>query len=224
MAKRDWDKLRRNDRAKGGNAIDNFRPPVRRKRNRFRNRQKIKNVCERRDVERRVAETVRRVYGEPQPQAQREKSTIRALELWNGDELIGRATFRRQGKVWECTHADPAIDWFKRVVHMDLIGSWIDRNHYTLRWLTTDDVRTAPITQSERTDEQNCPKGCPGHPSQETASQEGNTAPSLNNDTQVRPQDVQSLHGPVLERVGINNPHRIKAEGSPSGSQTGQSL
>ena len=43
--------------------------------------------------------------------------------------------FKRENNHWRCLVAPTPFDWFLRVHDMDLIGSWLRRQHYEFHWI-----------------------------------------------------------------------------------------
>jgi hypothetical protein len=158
MPARDWDKLRRQDKARsnGSRPVDYSR--TRRKKHRFKLHKGLPKFLQYKPAPK------------PPPAA------TRWLVINLGDSFATAVFVRKSGSPsWHCTGTDhPSISWFTGVLHMQVINDWISRHHYTFQWLSTNPVRTAYSQRTEHTPAEAYT------PSQASPESSPNTGVSLN--------------------------------------------
>ena len=161
MPARDWDKLRRQDRASGdyhsltGRDYSAYKRKARHRSKRHSSRPQLTQV---------------KAASKPLPPA------ARWLVVQIGD-VFATSVFVRSATAnsWRCTGSDhPDTRWFTGVLHMQVINDWITRHHYPFRWLSTNPVRTAQKERTEHTPAEAYP------PSQASPESSPNTGVSLN--------------------------------------------
>lgn len=184
---RDWDKLRRQDKARAPLSRSQLTTAAmaRRKENRKRWRRKNRGTIVARPVGRRSA--VKRVY---KPVLERE------LSIWSAAGT-SRAIFRRTGGTWHCVSVNnPAFEWFLRIKNLDKIRQWLLVNHYQYNWIG----RGVSVKKGSADEHSTDPM-----PSRHCA------VSSLNNKTPVVPWDAQTPARPVLERNGVTTSSPLNA-------------
>jgi len=161
---RDWDKLKRQDRAR-----KQLLPKKRHRKQRpIKLKTKLKTSCP--DQER-----ILRVDTNPP-----------SLSRW-----------RRTNGQWRCLGADPAIEWFIRVRHLEVIEDWLYKHHLSFKWSKATPVCTAH-KQTEDTPAEAYT------PNQASVPLGSNTVTSLNNPS---PDSVRAKvcgYESGLVRTGLN--------------------
>lgn len=187
---RDWDKLRRYDRAKSNyGPIESFKPipPRQNRRRKFKKRhnQPCRSFYG-------TMKNVERPSGVPRSKLPEIQRVLCLTIPRSTPPFVLYAVFHRRHGRWSCVKADDQIDWFTRIRNLDLILSWIHRNRYSFQWLQATPVcKSAP---NQQTDDSSA------------RPQNGCTTTSLNNATQFGPRDDQPANRTGLEQNGIDNP------------------
>ena len=162
--KRDWDKLRRQDRARPQyDPIASFHPPRQRRSRRFK----------------------KLALSKPKPLHPAFKpapSDTRILQAVSKGKILHSTWVREYGR-WRCTQAPDPIEWFTRLVHPHLAKEWLLKHHFQFNWLTPEQALAKPDAgsnmASEETPADSYTANAPSH------APAVNTVPSLNNDTQA---------------------------------------
>lgn len=178
MPVRDWDKLRRQDRAgfsgyRSLAGIDYSRP-----RKKKRKKGKGRGFLNAKARLRAYYHSLAFKRARPEPPPEPKPGPTIALTRWLQIELgssIGTAIFTRKAGSpnWRCTSTNhPSIAWFAGMLHMDPIRAWLRSNHFAYRWLSTNPEQTVPPS---------CSDEVPVDPSQGTQASAVDTDPSLKN-------------------------------------------
>ena len=135
----------------------------------------------------------------PKPKPSKPITLFLRVEMPSGPAF---SAWRRTAGRWRCTNADPAVEWFLRVLHVQCVEDWVRLHHFSYKWLKTIPGITAnPM-----------PEAVPAEaypPLQASAPQGDNTG---------TPSPIAPRCGAVpagLERTGLIMPCRLIVEGSP---------
>lgn len=182
---RDWDKLRRYDRARKSE----FYLPVVWKSKRFQERRR-----------RHWVRTRKAINDLPlkQPPITRPKPPLQRILQVTTPDCCAHATFLRQHNQWRCIQADPPLDWFVRIAHIGIIETWLWRNNYRFQWLKATPACTASVPQAE--DRSSVPKY-------------GSPAPSLNNDSPPVHTSQKTASCSGQERNGLTSASPLNSLG-----------
>jgi len=212
---RDWDKLRRQDKARKPVPYNKVAAKAAWYEARSKSRRK----------QRLFSHRARPVYQPPKPLTPPAKAAVRWLVIQIG-ATTATAVFTRPARSnsWRCTGSDhPAISWFTGVIHMQTIESWLRGYHYPFRWVSSNP--TAPV----RTETQPRTAEFPAEaytPSQASEAKAVNTEPALQNNTHPStPPDASFLTG-ALAQTGVttslllNSSRLTTLPGGPPRSQS----
>lgn len=197
--KRDWDKLRRQDKARARYSPISSFVPKKRKLPRFRGRRPKSSAP-------------------PQPKQPtiKQPNCVRTLRV-EAPTFVAGAVFKRTNCKWRCTEAAPILNWMTRVRHIELIQQWLHKQHFTYQWLTTTPACEAHQEQAEE-------HPAEAHtPNKASQSSDVNTVPSKNNHTnEVTPGPTPDSTS-LLEQNGLITP-RCLIGPECSGQQQAESI
>lgn len=121
------------------------------------------------------------------------------------------AVFHRIDGQWRCTKAAPIINWFQRVRHLEVIESWLWKNHCRFQWLYP---LSSASTREAQTRQLDTPGGVTrdeqGTPTVATKPRWRRVAPA-----KARQSRVEKKHM-TAGTVGTNHPQAAPVNGSPS--------
>ena len=120
---RDWDKLRRQDKARKPDLLLSQKPKH------FR-RYKSKKL------------TVSPSFKSPP------RDCEKVLNIYVPTIGIGIlfSRWHRIKGIWKCVAADDPIEWFLRVRHLDIVANWIFKKRYRYAWSKAFPIRKNPLT------------------------------------------------------------------------------
>lgn len=183
---RDWDKLRRQDKAKAPlsqSQVFGLRAARKHSRSYWRKKNRGSPSYP-------ISRTPRRKY---QPIIERELTI-------EGVQGTSRAIFRRAGGTWHCVSVNnPSFEWFLRIRNLDKIRQWLLEHHYSYNWL--------------RSERQTC--SAEEHSTDPMPNRHCGVS-SLNNQPRSSHGNDQTPARPVLARNGVTTSSPINPEGCPS--------
>lgn len=198
MPRRDWDKLKRQQKVQA---------PL--SRAQWRDRRWSKKAASRRRFHKGGIQLRRRqeknvpFRSNPKPENRSSLPTVeRILRVWSPfypDAILSR--WRRTKGQWRCLVSDEPFDWFTRLQHAEIAGRWLREHNYNFEWQPIQPACAAHNPQAEDR---------PGVPKIAAST------PSLNNATQAEPRNDQSPNRPGLEQNGLTSPRCLMPEGCPS--------
>lgn len=171
-----------------------------------------------------------RAYLKQQPSQQpfQPQKTAALTKLLKASSSAGSfvSTWRRTHGHWRCTHSPEPYEWFTRVIHTNLIRSWLIKNNFEFSWLTAlpepescrDGGTVAPLpTQTARGLE---PRATPS----ECRCRTGTADTLVNHQSLLRSSDDQSAPGRGLEQNGVTTSSLLNCPARAGDSETAASL
>lgn len=133
---RDWDKLRRERRA---------RAPLSRS-------QEMGRAAVFRKAKRKHFRRINRINAIESAERRRRKTTYKPIverELSiESPQGTSRAMFRRVNGCWHCTAVNnPKFEWFLRVRHLGLIKQWLINHRYEYHWILQGKLKNGPADE-----------------------------------------------------------------------------
>lgn len=184
--KRDWDKLRRERRA---------RAPLSRSQEMVKTaafRKASRKHFRRKNRGRQTRGPVESVLG---PKTKYKPLLEQELSI-DSPQGTSRAIFRRECGRWHCKSVNnPRFEWFLRVRHLGLIKQWLIDNRYEYHWILQGKLKSGPA--EEHSTDPMLNKHC--------------AVSSLNNNPRSSHGNDQTPARPGLDRNGVTTSSPIKA-------------
>jgi len=185
---RDWDKLRRQERAHPSREIRYARPSRR--------------------ARRRSRRPGAKPHSRLSPATQSKRTIEKLLRVETTPPSYAR--WKRTKGQWACIQAEPELEWMLRIRHPAAVAKWLRTQKLSFTWLPSHHACTATIRQAEDNPADSYT------PNQASDPQGVNTVASLNNATRPGERvDNTTVRG-GLEQNGIANPRCLMRGGVPT--------